>query len=70
MAEDLFASGTLDDLGLNWRPHLEGRWIRFQHGAREHQYGLWGLFCLALWQRHVLVGWRDSVAVQPSRKSA
>jgi hypothetical protein len=59
MAEDLFASSALETLGLYWRPHLQGRWDRFQRGAREHQYGMWGLFCLALWQRHVLGNWRD-----------
>jgi asparagine synthase (glutamine-hydrolysing) len=59
IAEDLFTSGSLEALGLCWRPHLQARWDRFQRGAREQQYGMWGLFCLALWQRHVLTGWRD-----------
>jgi asparagine synthase (glutamine-hydrolysing) len=66
MAEDLFASGTLDALGLSWRPDLVERWNQFQRGAREHQYGIWGLFCLSLWQRHVLAGWRDGVAAELS----
>jgi asparagine synthase (glutamine-hydrolysing) len=70
MAEDLFASGALDALGLRWRPLLEARWQAFQGGAREHQYGLWGLFCLALWQRHVWAGWRASASPASYRVSA
>jgi asparagine synthase (glutamine-hydrolysing) len=70
MAEDLFASGALEALGLSWRPHLEWRWNQFQRGAREHQYAAWGLFCLALWQRYVLAGWRESIAEDTSRQSA
>ncbi|HMF15528.1 MAG TPA: asparagine synthase (glutamine-hydrolyzing) [Gemmataceae bacterium] len=70
MAEDLFASGALESLGLSWRPHLETRWNQFQRGRREHQYGLWGLFCLALWQRHVLAGWQESAGGEVHRNSA
>ena len=70
MAEELFASGALEALGLSWRPHLERRWNQFLRGAREHQYSSWGLFCLAAWQRHLLAGWRDSIAGQSSRQSA
>lgn len=80
LAEDLFHNGTLDALGLCWRPHFAGRWKEFLHGARHHQYALWGLFCLALWQRHVRAGWRKctetieapaNLAMQPAqRKSA
>jgi len=70
MAEELFASGALEALGLSWRPHLELRWNEFLRGAREHQYASWGLFCLALWQRHVLAGWRESAAEAATRKSA
>jgi asparagine synthase (glutamine-hydrolysing) len=59
LAEDLFLSDALENLGIRWQPHLAQTWNLFQRGAREHQYGLWGLFCLALWQRHVLTGWRE-----------
>jgi len=70
MAEELFGSGALEAMGISWRPHLEARWHQLQRGERSHQYGLWGLFCLALWQRHVLAGWRDSIGKEPLRKSA
>jgi asparagine synthase (glutamine-hydrolysing) len=73
MAEDLFTSGSLEALGLCWQPRLQARWNHFQHGAREHQYRMWGLFCLALWQRHVLAGWRDlclPFRAPPTRASA
>src|SRR5262249_47682676 len=70
MAEELFASGALEALGLSWRPHLETRWNQFLRGAREHQYALWGLFCLATWQRHVLAGHRESTAGEATRMSA
>jgi asparagine synthase (glutamine-hydrolysing) len=80
MAEGLFHNGTLDALGICWRPHLAARWTAFLQGARHHQYSLWGLFCLALWQRHVRAGWQRSEgateapsasAMQPvKRKSA
>jgi asparagine synthase (glutamine-hydrolysing) len=70
MAEELFVSGALGALGLSWRPHLETRWNQFLRGARENQYALWGLFCLASWQRHVLAGWRESLAGVTSRQSA
>jgi asparagine synthase (glutamine-hydrolysing) len=70
MAEDLFGSGALEAMGISWRPHLEARWHQLQRGERAHQYGLWGLFCLALWQRHVLAGWRDSIGADQRRKSA
>lgn len=64
MAEDLFASGGLDGLGVSWSPRFAARWEAFQGGARQHQYGLWGLFCLALWQRHVRAGWREGTIAQ------
>jgi asparagine synthase (glutamine-hydrolysing) len=70
MAEDLFASGALDALGIRWRPHLQTRWNLFQQGAREHHYSLWGLFCLALWQRHVLTGWRERIGATELCQSA
>ena len=70
MAEELFTSGALEALGLSWRPHLECRWNEFLRGAREHQYASWGLFCLALWQRHVLAGWRESTAGEATKKIA
>jgi hypothetical protein len=57
-------------LGINWRPHLETRWNQFQQGERAHQYGLWGLFSLALWQRHVLAGWRECIGTARLRQSA
>jgi asparagine synthase (glutamine-hydrolysing) len=70
MAEDLFASGAPAALGIQWRPHLQARWPPFQRGERAHQYGLWGLFCLALWQRHVLAAGQETAGVEQRRKSA
>jgi asparagine synthase (glutamine-hydrolysing) len=61
-AEELFRSGSLESLGVRWNPTLATRWRTFLGGARQHQYSLWGLFCLGLWERHVLKGWRESAS--------
>jgi asparagine synthase (glutamine-hydrolysing) len=70
IAEDLFTSDALAALGIQWRPHLEARWQAFQQGERTHQYALWGLFCLALWHRHVLGVRGGGIGVEHLRKCA
>jgi asparagine synthase (glutamine-hydrolysing) len=70
IAEEIFASGALEALGIQWQLHLETRWRQFQQGDRAQQYGMWGLFCLALWQRYVWAGWRESIGVEQRRKIA
>jgi len=70
MAEELFASGTLESLGVAWTPVLASRWQAFQRGARQYQYGFWGLLCLALWQRHVRAGWREGLGAMPPSHAA
>jgi asparagine synthase (glutamine-hydrolysing) len=54
LAEDIFRSRELEDLGVRWSGALAGRWQAFLGGDRRPQYSFWGLFCLGLWQRHVL----------------
>jgi len=54
MAREAFAGGSLEKLGLRWNNGLDRTWERFLAGERRHQYALWGLFMLALWERHVL----------------
>jgi asparagine synthase (glutamine-hydrolysing) len=60
LVEELFFDGALASLGLCWQPRLATQWREFLEGARHHQYGLWGLLGLALWQRHVRSGCRTS----------
>lgn len=53
MANEVLTGGCLETLGLRRRPLLD-LWQRFQRGERRHQYSVWGLLCLGLWQRHVI----------------
>jgi asparagine synthase (glutamine-hydrolysing) len=64
-AEELLR-GPLQSLGVRWQPALAGRWEAFLRGERRHQYALWGLFCLALWQRHVVAGGHEGRDGRPA----
>jgi asparagine synthase (glutamine-hydrolysing) len=77
MAADLFAGDTLPALGIQNKNTVRALCESLQQGYRRHQYSLWGLFALALWQQHVrkpLANERiesdASAPVIPSRRSA
>jgi len=55
-AEDLLSSGSLARFGLTWHAGIEPVWRQFLAGDRRYQYSFWGLFQLALWEKHVLSG--------------
>ncbi|HXY34702.1 MAG TPA: asparagine synthase (glutamine-hydrolyzing) [Planctomycetaceae bacterium] len=54
MVQDVLSSGRLESLGLPWKGGIEPLWRQFLRGERRHQYSLWGLFMLGLWEREVL----------------
>ncbi|MGE3315629.1 MAG: asparagine synthase (glutamine-hydrolyzing) [Planctomycetaceae bacterium] len=54
IVEETLGGGALERFGFDWRGGLETSWRRFLAGERRHQYALWGLFMLGLWETHVL----------------
>lgn len=51
--ETLLRGGALESFGLRWHGGLDQVWEQFLAGRRDHQYALWGLTMLGLWNEHV-----------------